>query len=451
MSMMALDGNLAEGVVAVTFRKPRHGGWMTAALFILLAMRLSPAAAADLPISKGETLDLKRCISIAMERHPSIIAAANTIRAGESRVGQAMSGYYPQLNATTGYSRTDPIASPTSLSAQTYNSYSSNVTLFQNVYNFGKTATQVKIQELNRDSYRSDLENIFTQVIFGVKQAYWALLQAGRNRDVAKESVAQFEHHLEQAQGFFEVGTKPKFDVTKAEVDLSAAKLTLVRAENTFRLARVSLNNAIGLPNAPDYDLVDQLAFQRIDVDLEAAILKAYGRRPDLQSILVRKQSLEQTIELARKDYYPFVTGNMNYGWGGSNFPLDQGWSVGAQLNVPIFSGFLTKYQVDEAKANLDVLSANEVLLRQTIDQDVKQAFLNMQEAASRFVTAEISVRQAAENLDLANGRYASGVGNPIEVTDALVAASNAKTAQIAALYDYRVAQASLEKATGER
>ena len=62
----------------------------------------------------------------------------------------------------------------------------------------------------------------------------------------------------------------------------------------------------------------------------------------------------------------------------GADFPLDQGWSIGAQLNVPLFSGFSTKYQVEEARANLDVLAANEALLRQTIYQDVKQAWLNL-------------------------------------------------------------------------
>jgi outer membrane protein TolC len=119
-------------------------------------------------------------------------------------------------------------------------------------------------------------------------------------------------------------------------------------------------------------------------------------------------------------------------------------------MNIPLFTGFLTKYQVEEAKANLEVLAANEALLRQTIYQDVRQAWLNMREAADRIVVAELSVRQATENLELANGRYASGVGSPIEVTDALVAASNAKTAQISALYDYKLAQSSLEKAAGE-
>jgi TolC family type I secretion outer membrane protein len=407
---------------------------------------LPAVAGAEEPIRKGEMLDLQRCIAIALSRHPAIQAAAGTLRAGESRIGQARSGYYPQLNGSAGYSRTNPTTS----AGQVYDSYSSNLSLSQNLYDFGKTATQVKIQELNRDSSRSDLDHIRTQVSFGIKQSYFGLLQAGRNRDVSREVAKQFQQHLDQARAFFEVGTKPKFDVTKAEVDLSNAKLNLIKAENAFRLARVALNNAMGLPEAPDYEVADQFSFQRVEIDLDETIRKAYDRRPDLKATAVKRKSLEQGIELARKGYYPSVTGNAGYGWGGGSFPLDQGWNVGAQLNVPLFNGFSTKYQVTEAQANLDVLAADEALLRQTIDQDVRQAWLNLQEAADRNAAAELIVRQAMENLELANGRYASGVGSPIEVTDALVAASNAKTAQISALYDYKLAQSSLEKAAGE-
>jgi TolC family type I secretion outer membrane protein len=416
-------------------------------LFFVCFWSLLPAdAGAEDLIRRGETLDLQRCIAIAFSRHPGIQAAAGTLRAGDSRIGQARSGYYPQVNGSAGYSRTDPTTS----AGQVYDSYSSSVSLSQNLYDFGKTSTQVKIQELNRDSSRSDLDNVRTQVSFGVKQAYFGLLQAGRNRDVSQEVVGQFQQHLDQARAFFEVGTKPKFDVTKADVDLSNAKLNLIKAENAFRLARVALNNAMGMPEAPDYEVADQLSSQRVEIDLEETIRKAYDRRPDLKAIAVMRKSLEQSIELARKGYYPSVTGNAGYGWGGGSFPLYQGWSFGAQLNVPLFSGFSTKYQVAEAQANLEVLAANETSLRQTIDQDVKQAWLNLQEAADRGVAAELIVRQAAENLELANGRYASGVGSPIEVTDALVAMSNAKTAQISALYDYKLAQSSLEKAAGE-
>ena len=245
-------------------------------------------------------------------------------------------------------------------------------------------------------------------------------------------------------------GLKPKFDVTKAEVDLSTAKLNLIKAENAFRLARVTLNNAMGLPEAPDYEVEDRLSSGRQDMDLEEAIRKAYERRSDLKAMALKRKSLEQSIELVRKDYYPSLTGSAGYGWGGGDFPLDRGWSFGAEVSIPLFTGFSTQYEIAEAQANLDVLTANENLLRQAIDQDVRQAWLNLREAAERIVAAELTVRQAVENLELANGRYASGVGSPIEVTDALVAASNAKLSEISALYDYRIALAGLERAVGE-
>ncbi len=432
--------------------------WMKKMVLLLaLTGLLLPftAAAADL-IKKGELLELQQCIDIALQKHPAILAAANTLKAGESRVGQARSGYYPQVSGSVIFNRISPYETssggrlaPNDKGA--YDVTNSMIALSQNLFDFGKTAAQVRIQSLNLDSSRADFDDVRSQVVFGAKQAYFELLRARRNRDVGREVVGQYEQHLARAKGFFEIGVKPKFDVTKAEVDLSNAKLSLLKAENAFRVARVTLNNALGLPDAPDFEIQDSLAFQRAEVDLEEALKKAYDRRPDLQAVLVKEKALEETIAFEKKGYYPYVTGNAIYGWGGNSFPLDHGWTVGATLNIPLFSGLSTKYQVDEARANLEVLKANEEALRQGIHLEVKQTWLNLQEAADRIVTAEISVRQAMENLELANGRYASGVGSPIEVTDALVAESNAKTSLNSALYDYRVAQASMDRATGEK
>ncbi|OPY09808.1 MAG: Outer membrane protein TolC precursor [Syntrophaceae bacterium PtaB.Bin095] len=425
-------------------------------LLTLTGLILPFTAAAGDRIIKGETLDIQQCVDIALKNHPSILSAAGTLKAGESRVGQARSGYYPQVSGSVVYNRISPYETssggrlaPNDKGA--YDVTNSSIALSQNLFDFGKTAAQVRIQSLNLDSSRADFADVKSRVVFGAKQAYYELLRARRNRDVGREVVGQYEQHLARAKGFFEIGVKPKFDVTKAEVDLSNAKLSLLKAENAFRVARVTLNNALGLPEAPDFEIQDSLDLPRAEVDLDAALRKAFDRRPDLQAILVKEKALEETIAYEKKGYYPYVTGNASYGWGGDSFPLDHGWNIGATLNIPLFSGLSTKYQVDEARANLEVLKANEETLRQSIHLDVQQAWLNLREAADRIVTAEISVRQAMENLELANGRYASGVGSPIEVTDALVAESNAKTSFNAALYDYRVAQASMEKATGEK
>jgi len=275
------------------------------------------------------------------------------------------------------------------------------------------------------------------------------VLVAKRNMDVAQESVDSFQKHLDQAMGFYQVGTRAKFDVTKAEVDLSNAKLKLIQAQNSYRVAMVTLNNAMGLVEAPEYTLEDNLSYQKYEVGFEEALKQAYDNRPDLLALLSQEKAAKKSVELAGLGYLPTLTGNADYKWQGQEFPLADSWDVGAVLSWPLFNGFLTKNQVDENKYNLNVVKANQALLKQSILLEVRQAFLNLQAAEEGIPYAQLVVKQAQENLDLANGRYAAGIGNPVELSDAELAYSNAKYAESQALYNYKIAQASLEKAMG--
>jgi outer membrane protein len=205
----------------------------------------------------------------------------------------------------------------------------------------------------------------------------------------------------------------------------------------------------MGVPDAPEYTLDENISFEKYEITLEEAMAKAYENRPDLKSIVSRRQASESSVDLAKTGYYPVLTGNAAYSWSGEKFPLEDGWDVGAALSFPIFSGFLTKYQVQEAKANLDVLKANEESLKQTILLEVQEAYLTLRAAEEAIPTAKLGVEQAKENLEIANGRYAAGIGNPIEVTDAEVGVANARTFYIQILYADKIAQASLEKAMG--
>ena len=420
---------------------------------LLLGLSIPCAAGAQEIIKKGELLTLDRAISIAVERHPNIIASRNSVDAAQSRVGQARANYYPQLDMSAGYSRVKPASASQAFNAgsSSFNQYVASLSLSQNIYDFGTTKTQIDIQSFNLEASRDDLGSTTDTIIFNVKQAYFNVLKTRRTRDVAEETVSQFVKHLDQAKGFYEVGTKPKFDVTKAEVDLSTAKLNLIRAENAQRVAITSLNNALGIQDAPEYMVEDNLSFQKYAITFGEAIERAYANRPDLKAVVSRRIAAEKAVALAEKGYYPFLTGTAGYSRTGESFPLQNSWSVGATLSFPIFSGYLTKNQVAEARANLEVAKANEEAFRQNIFLEVKQDYLGLAEAEERVANTELTVKQATENLDIANGRYAAGVGNPIEVTDAEVSLSNAKTEYIGALYDYRVSRASIEKALGLR
>lgn len=403
---------------------------------------------------QARPLTLNQCIETALRNNQSILASMYGVDVNRSRVGEARSGYYPQLNASAAYTRISPVSSLTNSfgGSVAYNQYSSGVSLNQNLLDFGKTSQQVDISKYNLESSRSDLNTTQDIIILSVKQSYYSVLQARRNRDVAADVLKQFQLHLDQAKGFYEVGTKARIDVIKAEVDLSNAKLSLINAENALKIAWVTLSNIMGTPDAPEYAIEDNLSFQQYAITLEEAKARAYENRSDLKSIISKRQAAETNIGLARSGNYPVLSGFANYNWAGeTTSTMDHSWNAGVLLTVPLFSGFLTIHQAAEAKSNLYILKANEESLRQQILLDVRQAYLNLQAAEASIATAELASAQAKENLDLANGRYAAGVGSPIEVSDAFATYVTAQANYTGALSNYKIAQASIEKSMGAR
>jgi len=412
---------------------------------VVLSFRTATAAESGPP-----AYTLEQCIAVALEKNPSLRAYAAGIRASESRIGQAKAQYYPQLNLSTGYQRIGPYA-PAGTSADSYDQYSAGISLGATLFDFGKTAKQVEIQDFNARSSRADYEDIKTQVVLNVKKAYYNLLLAERNQEVAVDTATQFQQHLQQANAFFQIGTKPKFDVTKAEVDYGNAKLSVLKAENAVRLAKVTLKNAMGVTDSDDFVIVDNFSPQKNHPPLNDLVNRAFARRADLQSILSQKAAAKSSLDLAQKGYFPTLTGSAGYTFSGAEFPLGDSWNAGAALNFPLFTGQSTKYQIEEGRANLEWLQAKEDALRQEIRLNVEQAYLNVQDAREQITMAELTVLQAKENYDIAAGRYKTGVGDPIEVADATITLNNARANLNQALYNYSVAWAELEKSIGEQ
>ncbi|KAF0156088.1 MAG: type I secretion outer membrane protein [Syntrophaceae bacterium] len=416
-------------------------------LLVLLLIMSGKSLPAAERIQKGDVLTLQQCIDTAIKNHPAIDAAAGIIRQSESKIGQARAGYYPQINFQLGYSRIGPAS--TSLRSDPYNYYSNALNLNQTLFDFGKTSSSVDIQILTKQSTEADFQNTVASLVLGVKETYYSFLKAKMSETVAKETVNQFQQHFDVAETFFQTGKSSKIDVTSAEVNLSNARIQLISVQNALHIARVNLNKAMGVISAPEYNVENKFHLELINISFEAALAQAYENRPELLSTALKKEALEKSIDLNKKGYLPVLSGNAAYGYAGDDTSRDKSWNVGIALAFPLFTGLSTKYAVDEARANLDVARANEESLRQTVYQEVQSAWLNRREAFERIEAGRVIVRQAEENVELAKGRYETGVGNSIEITDAMIKLNNAKMTYITALSDFSVAQARLEKAMG--
>lgn len=419
----------------------------TGFLILLFIFATQNLWAAD-SISKGDLLTLEQCITIALKNHPALSAAGSRIRASESVIGQVRAGFYPQITLHSGYSRVGP--APAAIRNDPYHYYANTLSLDQTLFDFGRTWTQVDIATLNKESVQADAADVKASVIFGVKEAFYSFLKAQKSEKVALETVTQFQQHYEKAAIFFETGKTSKIDVTSAEVNLSNAKINLIRASNALRIAKVNLNHAMGVNTPPDYNIRDDLSEDTAPVSLGSAVSEAYLRRPDMISLARKKESLEKTIDLSKKGYLPVLSGNAAYGFTGDELSAEtRNWSVGVSLTFPLFTGLSTKYVIDEARANLDIIKADEELLRQKIYLEVESAYLYVHEFSERINAAKMIVRQAEETLELAKGRYATGVGSSLEITDALITVNNAKMTYITALTDYFTSRANLDRATG--
>jgi outer membrane protein TolC len=322
----------------------------------------------------------------------------------------------------------------------------------------------LKVFDANRSKYATDAqrktlsaaeanrEQTLSQVRADVKTSYMNLLLCMAVRGQRQESANAFRRHLEQATGFYEVGSKPRFDVTKAEVDLGNAELSLVEAESDIEIARASLLNAMGVEpfgRDPFYVAPEDVSAAAAISEEEAESL-ALEHRADYRAAELRTLAGKSSLKAEARSNSPSVS--LRGGWSGGGddlFALDSNWNTGLSLSVPIVDGGASAARLEIASAQVRSLEASKESLRQDILLEVRKASLGVKNARERIRITELTVAQAEENYTLAEGRYETGVGNALEITDALLALTDARLSAYRSRHDLQIALISLEKATG--
>ncbi len=399
-------------------------------------------------VRAGETLTLEQCVAIALKGHPSLTAAEGALESSRARTSQAAVGARTMVNGTAGYARDGAVKGPGSGGSD--GDWSSGVSLSQTVYDWGKTHTAIKSARLNEQASAETLKRVRETVIADVRDAYYGLNRSVREVAVQNEQVRNYEKRLEWAQSYYSVGTKAKIEVTKAETDLANARLSQIRAESAAEQYKAQLASAMGTPALDIDSVADELDFVKWDIVLNEALERAAANRSDLtaEDLLVLKAKTD--VKSASLENAPDVTASGGYTFGGTTFDEAERWNARVSLVVPIGDGGLTKARVAQSKADLKVAQANREKLAQDIVLDVRYAWQSLRESAASIEAARMAVRQARENLELALGRYRAGVGDSLEISDAVDKYAGAQTTLIDSLYNHKEAGLSLEKAMGE-
>lgn len=428
----------------------------------------SPARAEDVPLQPGAQLTLQKAVELALKYHPARLAAQSEAGAAHERIGQAQAYLLPQVFGGAEYLRgTDnsigatsylpmlgaprlPSTGPNTSSFETFDNYLMGLSAFQYLFDFGRTRGLIDQRRAEADVEQARLRLVELGLVFDVTRTYANLLAAQQTVKVYEKAVAQREEHLHEAEVKSEAGLKPEIDVYTAKSELARAKMNRVDARNAVATGKVALDNVMGLgPNAPDYQLAEVLTYQEITEPLDGYLKTAFAQRPDLKMLQDEARAVGAQIQEYRSDYLPSVGATAGYSARGQDLPASNNFDVGVLISWPIFNGFLTDHEMAEAALHQDAIRHSIEDIRQRIFLQVKSGFLDWQASVERIHRAEQTVAASRVELELAEKRYETGLGNIIELTDAQRRFTQDEADYVQALGQFSIAKAALDRDVG--
>lgn len=406
----------------------------------------APQAPAVPAIPTDKPITLEEAINYALVRHPRIKAAEANVTISKYQVLQAESTFWPIINfqASKEYFSPDNFLNKSPLSVL---SFVGNWTVFDS----GRTWYSMKTSKALEKAVQQDLSTTEQGVAYDVMDAYFNLLKAQSLVKVAQETLDDANDHLKQAQAFFDVGVKPKYDVTQADVQVNNAKVQLIQAEDAVTAARINLNTRLAIDPMSPTNVVDVPELEKLGNSLNGYLQEALANRPELVGLQDRLKASQMSLRAQVADYLPTFSVQGGYSW---NKDADAGFIdskyVILMVNVPLFNGFLTTSRVGQARASVNAAKYIIEDTKQNILNQVSQAYLALQDAKASYAGLQATVKSAKENLDIAQGRYEAGVGAILDVTDAQVSLTSAEANLAQAFYNYHRAYSSLLRSTGK-
>jgi outer membrane protein len=418
------------------------------------------------------SLTIEDLMDIAFIHNRMIEVVRQKVAQSEGQLTQARSGYLPHASVQGRYFYTerqdsganssgitevvDPLLDDTEEDDILHGA--ANIT--QLIYDFGKTTGAISVGKSNVAAENAHLQRQLQDVIFQVKRTAYNVLEKMRLIDVATESVKSFEQHLGRAKVYYKAGVRTKIDVINAEVELSNARMSLLRSEYNLKLARVALEQVLGdKPNAGKYVLVsykvnlDNIidSMPPVPFSLESAVGDALELRPDINQLQNIVEASRANLKRSKGSYWPAIVADARYNDYDTSLSLyKDSWEVGVAASWELFSGFETQGAVAEAMGRYLESNAQLQDLEFAVVSEVTDSFLKTEENRESVKIALQTLELAKENVQLAEKRYQSGSYDVVEFNDAQLRLTRTRSELVATYYGYLTAYAGIEYAVGK-
>jgi outer membrane protein len=446
---------------------------------------------------------LTELVRLALDSNRELVAAREAYVTAQEQVSEAWSQVMPSLDLNASYQRNiaaavnflpavifDPTAGPDDYIGVKFgadNVWNSTLSLEQPLFRPGvivALGAARRFEILQGEAVRGREQSVVTRV----RAAYYQLLLAQEQGRLTENSVRRVRESLEETRSLNLAGLADDYAVLRLEVELANLEPNLRRAQNAVLQARRQLAVLVNVADhetlevrgsLADMDLDDMAANSRenrevlsfngagivgpdeVQAALEEGLSVALTQRSDLRQLELTEELRRTEMRAEQAAYLPEITLFGNYVVSAQNngapsfFAAGSGQRAdskffGMRVSLPIFRGLGRVARVDQKRAALREARANSEQAVAVAQSQVRTIMEAVEEAYLRARGQRLAVRQAQRGFEIASAQYAEGIASQLELTDAEVALRQSEFNYAQAVYDYLVARAQFDEATGQ-
>lgn len=455
MSIINCKMQIAKCKIAITRSQRPHGTWLA-----ITALLLASTASAQ----ESRSLSLDEAVALALENHRSLHAAQMRSEAADARLAEAKAAAGPAAQITAGYAYlstvpefTLPASGSVTLNPSINNSYQVLLSARQPLYTGGLITGMRDAAQAQAFAAREDLSGQRADLVLAVRRAYWSLARTAEERRVVEDDVEVVRAHLADVGNLLAEGMVTANDRLKVEARLSEALFRLIAADHAVRSSSMALADLAGLP-------LDTALKPSTSLPLPAGppppvdILAAQARegRPELRSLRLRLEAARASVGVAGAERLPQVSLGAHWLYGRPNnriFPAEDRfndtWDVGLAVSLDLWDGGAAAQRVKQAEARTREAEDALALASESVDLEVRQACLAVEQSREMIEVAATGMRLAGEDLRVTRERFLEGLVLNAEALDSEVELLQARLRHTLALTAHASALAALDRAVG--
>ena len=440
-------------------------------IFILIVFFLTHSAVRAQNIAPRR-ISLSDAVRSAIQYNHDLAAAKHEVGRADARLREAWGYAMPSIDLTGQYSRAIkkpvfffPNIFDTSAAGRgkvmpieigSDHSVDLNITVSQVLFSsavFPGVGTAKIYSQAAREVYRAKE----VETVANTRKAFYSVLLAAEVRGMLQSNLKNAEENLKNVTILAAQGLVSEYDKLRAEVGFGNLKPEVIRAENNYDLALNGLKIAMGVPVTETIELDGSLEFVPIEEGiLSQAQQSMLDKNPALAALRYQQEVNDAITSIERSNYLPNLAAFGNYQLQTQKNDLRISTNdfvksalVGLSLSINVFNGFRTAARVEQAE--LDTRKTEEQIANteMALSTAVQSTVMSLGRARERIDAQQRTIEQAEKGYRIASTRFTSGSGTQLEVHDAQLALTTAKTNRMQAIYDYLVSSAELDQLLG--